>query len=156
MAPSRRVRTRLDTASVLQVVARVVAVLLFCLVAAWWAYGMWWESYVLGSPHTPRVSTGQTVAMTYKGATYFVEPRWLNLDRLLNPGVGVLAIGLIVAGALIDRAAKRARHAGNKTTDGGGNPYLVCPECLGQGSGNMRNICTYCLGTGFADGKVKS
>lgn len=156
MAASRSVRTRPGKASALHVALLIVWVLVGCLVAVWWVETGWWENYVLRSPQAPSASTGQTMAVTYKGRTFFVEGRLRDLDRLLNPGVVVLAIVLMVAGLFIDRAAKRARHAETQGAEGKGDRYAVCPECLGQRPRSTRNVCTYCLGTGFADGKVKS
>jgi hypothetical protein len=153
VAPSRCVRTRPSKAAVLHLAVRIVRVLFLCLVAVWWVESGWWENYVLKSPLAPNASTGQTAPVSYKGGTFFVERRWRELDGLFKPGVAVLAIALMVAGLLIDRAAKHARHAENQRAEG--DVYAVCPECLGQGSGNPRNVCTYCLGTGFADIKVK-
>ena len=90
--------------------------------------------------------------MHYKGGTFFVERRWRDLDALLNPGAVILAVGLMVSALLIDRAARRARHAEEPGTGGKDEPCAVCPECLGQGPRTTRNVCPYCLGTGFARG----
>jgi hypothetical protein len=138
------------------VVARVVGALMICTFVIWWAWSGWWNSYLLSSPRTPNASTGQTTAVNYRSGTFFVERRWRDLDALLTPGMVVLGIGLMVSAVLIDRAAKRARHAEEQGAEGSDEPYAVCPECLGQGPRNTRNVCPFCLGTGFADGKVRS
>jgi hypothetical protein len=156
MAPSRCVRSRLSKASVFHVVARVVGVLVMCTVVIWWVETAWWDGYVRSSPRTPIASTGQTTAVSHKDGTFFVERRWRDLNALLNPGVVVLGIVLMVSTLLIDRAAKRARHAEAQGAEANGDAYAVCPECLGQGPRSTRNVCPYCLGTGFADGKVRS